>query len=216
MILKDLTSNIYGKLTVINRADNKNKKVFWNCVCECGNTKTISRDSLMSGGTDNCGCLAHERRSKSKTKHGKSVRTKTTKEYRAWVKLKSRCYIKSDTGYKRYGARGIKVCDRWINSFVNFSLDMGKCPSKYHSIDRVDNNGDYSPQNCRWATVSEQANNRRNNRIVEFNGLKMTCAQWERHLLLPHHVVSKRLYYGWSIEEALTRKPKTYQLAMGK
>jgi len=157
--VRDLTKeNPFGRLTVIKRAENDkwgNRRCL--CECVCGNIKTINESSLISGGTQSCGCM-------TKGRHATHGMTKTP-EYGIWGKMKDRCYKRSDGGYKHYGGRGIAVCDRWLIFFENFITDMGLRPSLNHSIERKDNNGDYEPGNCKWATCLEQNQNKRNNRI---------------------------------------------------
>lgn len=128
----------------------------------------------------------------------------STREYRTWINMKSRCYTPTSTGYKDYGGRGIKVCERWLHSFGAFLEDMGPRPSPEHSIDRIDCDGDYEPSNCRWATRTEQARNFRANRIVEAFGRSMTLAEAAEQSGLPYNTVLYRLKRGWTLDQALT------------
>lgn len=130
-----------------------------------------------------------------------------TPEYRTWTSVKQRCYNPNHTEYHRYGARGIKVCKRW-RSFDNFFADMGERPSKNYSIDRINNDKDYKPSNCRWATAKEQANNRRSNRLLTFNGKAQNMKQWATEIGIPYVTLYQRLSkQGWSVERALTETP---------
>lgn len=124
-------------------------------------------------------------------------------EYRAWEAMHARCYSDTCISYPHYGARGIKVCERW-QSFENFLDDMGPKPSRKHSLDRKDNDGDYTPENCRWATKVEQMNNRTNSRWLEHDGKRMTLAQWARELGITEAALESRLRKGWPLERALT------------
>lgn len=142
----------------------KDRKRYVLCLCNCGKNRNVDIYSLYDGNTQSCGCLGIERRSvgtiKACKKHGESHGGKRTPEYATWIKMKERCYWKKSNRYYRYGARGIIVCDRWLNSFENFLKDMGRKPSKVYSIDRINNDGNYDPSNCRWATAVQQANNK--------------------------------------------------------
>ncbi len=136
-----------------------------------------------------------------------------TPEYKIWIGMKARCNNEKDTGYKNYGGRGIKVCERWINSFENFYEDMGGRPEGNYSIERKDNNGNYCKENCYWATKKEQANNRRSNRLIEYNGEIHSLSEWESKLNLNRGDLKRRLNrLKWSFEKAITtpfiRKPR--------
>lgn len=123
--------------------------------------------------------------------------------------MKSRCYNAKQPNYRKYGARGIKVCERWLESFDNFFADMGSCPPG-HTLDRIDNNGHYAPENCRWATPREQTSHTRRNHKITFNGETMNLADWARRLGVGHGVILTRLnVHGWSLERALTTRGRT-------
>lgn len=187
----------FGKLTVKEKHGSRNNRTLWLCQCECGNNTIVNRRYLINGDTKSCGCL-------KKKPQVNTHRMSKTPEYVTWCSIKNRCYNKNQKKYKDYGGRGIKVCDRWKNSFINFYSDMGKRPSKAHSIDRINNNDDYSPDNCKWSTPIEQANNTRSNRTIEINGEVKTLAQWCRFYNINHAVVKVRIFRGWPVIKALT------------
>ena len=138
----------------------KKKRQFSKFVCKCDKTIITQYSHYTSGHTKSCGCLNLDSLIKRSYKHGESRRFQQSAEYLTWYRIKRRCLNKNDNRYKYYGARGIKVCKRWLKNYVNFLKDMGRKPSKRHSIDRIDNDSDYKPSNCRWATPLQQAQNK--------------------------------------------------------
>ena len=154
----------YGQLTVLklDRTD-KHCHKYWRVRCDCGTTTVVRQNDLWSGHTSSCGCLRKEinKEGRYALKHGDNANGVVAKEYRAWQNLKQRCLDSNDISYDYYGGRGITVCKRWLHSYQNFLKDVGRAPGPEFSIDRINNNGNYTPRNVRWATASEQRNNQR-------------------------------------------------------
>ncbi len=174
--VKDLIGKKFGRLHVISQVEkrNKNRAVYWECKCDCGNTKIVTGNHLKTGHTKSCGCLYDP---EMNTKHGYNRRSGTKPEYNIWCNMKNRCQNPEYKEYHLYGGRGIKVCDRW-SKFENFIEDMGDRPSKIYSLDRENNDLGYSPDNCRWATIVTQQRNKRSNRWIEYNGKRMILKEW--------------------------------------
>jgi hypothetical protein len=194
----DLTGRVFERLTVKERYPerDRNNHIQWLCLCSCGNTLIVTSSRLTSGNTRSCGCLFMETR----TKHGASY----TPEYRSWIAIKDRCYNTKNKHYHRYGGRGITMSEEFRDNFEAFLNDVGPRPSKKHSIDRIENDKGYQPGNCRWATKTEQANNRESNIRIEFEGITKTLAEWCRYFSLDYYLVHHRLTVNlWPFEKAM-------------
>lgn len=192
----------YNRWTVISRIKHPTKTAaFWMCRCDCGTERGIESYRLTSGVTKACGCVRKE----MKTKHG----LRESPEYHAWQHMKRRCLNSAFKQYADYGGRGIKVCDRWMGDggFLAFYADMGVRPSAVHSLDRVDVNGNYEPSNCRWATKTQQQNNRRDSHYIEWNGVRKTASDWARDIGTCSKTIKHRIKAGWPLGVALTKPP---------
>lgn len=179
--MTDIAGEKFNSLTAIKYVGkNKHGQPMYEFICDCGKTIITRVSYVKIGHTKSCGCLKIKNTKIANTIHGQARNENTTREYVAWQEMKKRCTNKELKAYKDYGGRGISVCEKWLNSFEEFYKDMGSRPSKYHSLDRIDNNGNYEPNNCRWATKIEQASNCRSNHWIEYNNEKHTIAQWSR------------------------------------
>lgn len=221
--LIDLTGKRFGRLTVIDRAPNRISKcglpnVRWNCVCDCGNEVTVDGSSLRNGHTQSCGCYHLDRAIEANITHGDShggVCSCKNRLYSVWCNMKSRCMNHNNKRYYRYGGRGITICKEWIDDYASFrqwSYDNGYQDNL--TLDRVDNNEGYSPDNCRWVTYKDQANNTSRNVIIEYDGEEKTLMQWSEYLGISYNVLKSRIFqYDWSIERAFTEpvnEPRIY------
>lgn len=206
---QDLTGQRFGRLTVINRTQNKGNKVVWKCKCDCGNETETTSYHLKSGQTTSCGCYHKERVAQTHTKHGE----RHSKLYAVWIAMKDRCDNPNNKDYHDYGARKITVCSEWLDkengfiSFNNWSIDNGY---KYGlTLDRIDNEKGYSPNNCRWVTQKEQCNNKRNNHKIAYDGKELTMMQWACILGIPYRTLERRINkYNWTTKKALTTPVK--------
>lgn len=199
-----LGGRTFGRLTVVREArKQKGGNRRWLCSCQCGKQVIVYGQNLTGGKTQSCGCLQKERR----IKHGQARRKfsgRFRKEYNVWNKLKRRC--RSNVNY----TGRIAVCQKWLDSFTAFLSDMGPIPSQKHTIERLNNDGDYRPGNCVWATRAEQARNRRTNRRFTFAGQTLTLMDWASKLGIKYNTLWGRLDLGWTVRRALTTKPGRY------
>lgn len=205
-IKKDLTGQRFGRLVVIEEVKKrKNGRILWKCNCDCGNTKEIYGNALLRGSTKSCGCLHTEIVSERFRKYDKD----TTNLRNVLQSMKQRCLNPNNTDYYLYGGRGITICNEWLDknigmeNFVNWSIKNGYKPGL--SIDRIDNDKGYSPDNCRWVDSIAQGRNKRTNHIITFKGETHCLSEWAELMGLPYSVLKNRINrYGWNIEEALT------------
>ena len=200
--LRDLSGQKFGALVAISMGPKlrPTSGAWWLCRCECGSEKSIPSSDLVAGKVRSCGCLHGALKSESLRTHGLTK----TRTHRIWQAMLTRCRNPRAPNFQHYGGRGIKVCERWLE-FENFYADMGECPENF-SIDRIDVNGDYAPENCRWASRKEQANNTRSNVFFEFNGERLTRTQWEEKLGMGKTTLRNRLRSGVSVADALTKE----------
>lgn len=175
------------------------------CKCDCGNTKQILNRSLKTRHTTSCGCVHKEMLSKRVTTHGHSRLEHVSKTYRIWMAMHSRCENPKQENFKFYGGHGIVICPRW-KDFRNFLMDMGECPSGY-TIERVNNNGNYEPSNCVWATRSVQLENKRSTKHVTINGETHCVAYWVRKFGVWRNTYDNRIKRGWTALRALGLPP---------
>lgn len=194
----DLIGKKFNRLLVVKKAGRKNYKVMWECVCDCGNTTFVNTFYLINNKIRSCGCLHREQLIERNTTHNQ----RHTKLYETWKRMRDRCNRPNATQYKDYGGRGIKVCDEWdknFQSFYNWAYQNGY--NEDLTIDRIDNNKGYSPDNCRWATYKEQMRNKRTNHIITYKNQSKCISEWCEELNLSYSAVFGRLRRGWSIEK---------------
>lgn len=191
---------ILGEMIFLEDAGKRNGQRLGKFKCKCGQEKITYINQVKRGDMKSCGC----ERGKGNITHGHTKYYSETTEYNIWENMRHRCQNENHKYYNDYGGRGIKVCKRW-ERFENFYEDMGKRPSLTHSLDRENNDGDYEPNNCRWATKKEQANNKRSNVIVEYKGEKKTLKEWSDKINMSYKLIWKRINtFKWTIEEAFT------------
>ena len=198
----NLVNQTFGRLTVIDFAYSKNGRSYWKCKCECGNEKDIFGKNLKRGTIRSCGCLRAERSRERMTTHGSTY----SRLYNIWCSMKQRCETSKQEKFIRgYQNRGIKVCEAWHDFavFQKWALENGY--NDKLSIDRVDNDKGYFPENCRWVDNQTQQNNKRSNIYLTYNNKTLTIAQWARELGMKYNTLDERLRKGWSIERAFTQ-----------
>lgn len=189
----------YGRLTVIGDVGvTHGRKRRVRAMCDCGRETEVSAGHLRARTVRSCGCLKRD----TNTKHGHASHARSP-EYHSWLAMIRRCESHSAPCYASYGGRGIKVCPRWRQSFASFLADMGPRPSLRYSLDRINNDGDYEPGNCRWASSKEQARNKSTNRFYELNGVRLTLVDWAKRLGVHKSALKSRLERGWTFERAV-------------
>jgi len=204
---KDMTGLVFGRLTVLRYSRSIKNSAWWFCECSCGCECEIHGYAMRSGHTQSCGCIHSEQLAARNSRHKYATRKKRHPLYSVWKAMKKRCYNPNSKFWNSYGGKGVKVCERWRTSFANFLADMGERPEGC-SLDRIDNDGDYCPENCRWATASQQANNTSATRFFELNGTKKSITQWAEHFGFPPKTLRARINSGWSFERAITTPVK--------
>lgn len=200
----DLTGQRFGRFTVVRPVEKRNGLTMWLCRCDCGKEKEIRTTHLRNGRSKSCCCYAEETLRNRSDFYPKELRVKRL--YRIWHNMTERCNNKNNAGFKNYGGRGITVCSEWNNyeTFARWALNNGYKDNL--TIDRIDNDSGYSPNNCRWATMEDQVRNRRNNRYETINGTTKTVAEWAREYRVNAKTVTERLDRGLDIKSALSKE----------
>jgi len=199
--------DVFNRLTVIALGEpfqtKRQSLKRWRCKCTCGKECLAYDYALPSSRTVSCGCFQRESASIAlritSTTHGETG----SPEHRTWIRMNERCYREAHDNYKHYGGRGISVCEQWRLSFTAFLQDVGRKPSPRHTLDRIDNNGNYEPSNVRWATQKEQCRNRRTNRLINIGEKVQTIAQWSDETGIKYATLYRRLELGWPPEKLL-------------
>ena len=217
--LIQLDGREFGRLVVLGLDRVDKVGALWKCKCACGSVKSVYGHLLRRGQVKSCSCLRDEkgaakledyRRSGKphpRFKHGDGG-TQPAPEWVCWVSIKGRCLNPKDPAYPDYGGRGICICERWLSSYEDFLVDVGRKPSPQHTLDRIEVNGNYEPGNVRWATRLEQARNRRNSLYIEHDGQRLCLAEWAEKTGIKNWTIRARLRSGWSVGRALTDSVK--------
>lgn len=206
--LKDLTGQKFGRLTVVHRGNSHRLpcgqvQTMWICMCDCGNLTTVNTGNLRTGKVVSCGCYNKEKSHISYPKHGKS----RDRIYGIWAGIKKRCNLSSNPSYQYYGGRGITICDEWNSNFTLFyEWAIAHGYQDGLSIDRINQDGNYEPNNCRWVSMKKQENNRRNNILLTFEGETHTLSEWAEIKGIKYTTLNHRIKNGWTVERALTEK----------
>lgn len=207
----DITGQKFNMLTVLSFSKRENGRSYWMCKCDCGNIVERNSNSFKSNMTKSCGCLAMKACKIVRKTHGLSK----SRTYTIWQGMRNRCNDENYKNYNNYGGRGIRVCDRWMESFENFYEDMGNRPNEM-SLDRKDVNGNYCKENCKWSTSKEQNNNRRNNHYIEYKGEIKTIQQWADEFNLKYKTLYDRITkMKWTIEKSINHPMKKHKKTKG-
>lgn len=196
---KDLTGQVFNRLTVLNLQENRNTgnryRKYWLCVCECGKEKIVRTDCLLNKQVQSCGCLRIEKSKINVIKNHKHKHSRT-RVYGIWQKMKDRCYNKKVRSYKNYGARGISICEDWLipENFISWAKNNGYKDNL--TIDRIDNDGNYCPENCRWSDPKQQARNRTTNILVDYKGKTLTLIELSEITGITYSCLNARYHRG--------------------
>ena len=218
----DLTGKTFGELTVVKFVPTDNRRSYWLCKCSCGGEAIVYSGHLKCGHTTTCNNSSHRIGKKCSDDTKQKISNANTKHsgcgerlYRVWASMLNRCNNQNEIAYKWYGAKGIKVCDEWLDyaNFRQWALSSGydeNAEAHACSIDRIDGNGDYCPENCRWANAKTQANNRKSNVLLTYNGKTQTMMQWSEETGVPYGLIQQRLNRGWGVQKAI-EQPCTHK-----
>lgn len=205
-VKKDMIGKRFGRLTVLEEIDQKNSRglTCYVCKCDCGNIVNVCGRDMTREHTLSCGCLHKKIMQKRFLKHGGHG----TRLYSIWRGMSTRCNIKNTDYYKHYGGKGVKICDEWkdFSVFRDWALANGYADNL--TLDRIDFNGNYCPENCRWLTIKEQSNNRSSNHCITYKGMTKTISQWAEYFGLSYSAMSARVYNGWSMERIEYTPPR--------
>lgn len=207
-MIKDLSGQKFGKLNVLkfNNINRKNRHAVWLCICDCGSEILVESSRLTSGNTKSCGCLKAELNKSRALKHGHY----NERLYKIWFDMKRRCYNKERKAYKYYGAKGITVCKEWLNnynSFHDWALSHGY--NNNLTLERIDFNGNYCPENCKWISQKEQTQNSSHNHFIKFNNKTLTITQWSKEIGIAPKTIRERLNKGWATNKVLSAQRYT-------
>jgi len=216
MKLINLSGRKFGRLTAIKDAGRDTRgRVLWSCECDCGKEAIVLAERLRNGDTKSCGCLHTERAYQINRTHGlyRDIAGGRSKLYLVWMEMKQRCINPNNKSYQNYGGRGIRICNEWMNyqAFHDWAMSIGY--KEGLSIDRIDNDGDYKPSNCRWVSRYIQSRNTRKNRMLTFNGVMHPLVAWAEIIGIHPKTLSMRLKNGWPTEKLLSQSREVHNVA---